>query len=233
MNPSMAPKPNSPWKRLSLQGITASVGISALLGIMALLSGDFGDLQLHVLFTTLTTSGASICALACVTLWEGKGQKYPALPGLVLAIVAAVLVCGGIWTEVEYEAYWKFAVTLTIYAVATAHMCLLNTADLQRSFRWSVNAAYLFTYGLASTLAFMLWAENGSEALYRFIGIQSIITVSLSIAIPVFHKLSSSKPTPNNTPIKMLCPHCQAEQSHPLGQITCQACQKTFKIQIP
>lgn len=223
------------WKRRSLYGVTVSVAVSALLGVIALLSGNFGDLQVKILLTTLTTSGASICALSCMTLWEGRGRKYPALPGVVLAIVAAVLVTLGIWMESEAEAYWKAAITLTLIAVATAHISLLSMARLRRGFAWSVSAAYLFTYALACMISFMLWAELSSDAHYRLVGVLSIAVVSLSIAIPVFHKLSASAPTtnsPTTTLTKMLCPNCTAPQSHPLGQATCPSCQTTFSITI-
>ena len=61
--------------RTALYVMIGSVVLSALLGIFAILSGDWGWYELRILLTTITISGASICILACVALWERKNIK--------------------------------------------------------------------------------------------------------------------------------------------------------------
>ena len=226
------------WKRMSLLATAVSVGLSALLGVGALLTGNFGDVQLRVLFTTLTTSGASICALACLTLWERRAQKYPALPGVVLAILGAILVSTGIWLEIGGEEFWKTSVTVVIFAVATAHISLLATAKLEDRYSWSLPLAHVLVYVPATTLTLLMWAESSNTSSYRLIGTLSILTAAISIAIPIFQKLSTipESPLPNRAatghPIKMLCPNCGAELLHPLGLVTCTQCGTNFELNL-
>ena len=53
------------WRTLSLRALIASVVLAALMGMVAILSGDFGELQARVLLTTLTIGVTSILGLAC------------------------------------------------------------------------------------------------------------------------------------------------------------------------
>ena len=51
-------------KKIALWFLIISVAISAALGILAILTGNFGDFEGRMILTTLTISAASICALA-------------------------------------------------------------------------------------------------------------------------------------------------------------------------
>jgi NADH pyrophosphatase NudC (nudix superfamily) len=63
-------------KRIALRILIGSVAFSALLGIWALLSGDFGEIQAKVMGTSLFISGASI--LFCPGC--GKALESVSLP---------------------------------------------------------------------------------------------------------------------------------------------------------
>ncbi len=54
-----------PLEKWALKVLIVSVGTSALLGVIALLTGEFGESQVKVLFTAMTVAGASIIGLAC------------------------------------------------------------------------------------------------------------------------------------------------------------------------
>jgi len=71
-------------KKVALWFLIVSVAVSAALGILALLTGTFGDFQIRVILTTLTISAASIGALASGALWEGRGRKGLPIVGIVL-----------------------------------------------------------------------------------------------------------------------------------------------------
>ena len=52
-------------KKVALWFLIVSVAISAALGILAILTGNFGDFEMRIILTTLTISAASIGALVC------------------------------------------------------------------------------------------------------------------------------------------------------------------------
>jgi len=96
--------------------LIASVGISGALCILVILSRSWGEWQGRILNTTLTISGASLCALSCAALWERKNRKVVPALGLTLTLIGASLVIGVQWFDIRNGAYW----TLTICAVAGA-----------------------------------------------------------------------------------------------------------------
>ena len=117
-------------KKVALWFLIVSVAISAALGIIVILTGNFGDFEMRIILTTLTISAGSIGALAAGALWEGRGQKELPLLGIVLAVVAALLIITGIWFESSSKEYWKFTSSAGVLAAATTHACLLSLAKL-------------------------------------------------------------------------------------------------------
>src|SRR5262249_45716874 len=143
-------------KRLALWFLIASVGLSAIIGIIAILS-KFGRTEAQILLTTLTVSAASICALACGALWESQRAKILPVAGIVLAISDAALFIVGIWWEAQSEAYWKFSASVGLIAVATAHACLLSLARLAARFAWARIAAFVAAYLLAIFFIYIIY----------------------------------------------------------------------------
>ena len=91
-------------KKLALWFLIISVAISAVLGIIVILTGNFGDFEIRIILTTLTISAASICALASGALWEGRNQRNLPAAGIVLALLAAILLI----TEFGLSPVWWF-----------------------------------------------------------------------------------------------------------------------------
>lgn len=67
-----------PVKQAFLYSLIASVLVSALLGIVAILSGSFGWLEIRIILTTVTIAAASICGLASgAYLGTSAGRLIP------------------------------------------------------------------------------------------------------------------------------------------------------------
>jgi hypothetical protein len=178
-------------KRLFLYLLIASVCLSAFLGIGALLTGSFGWVQVRILLTTVVLTGASICGLGCGALWE-RGRLRPlAAGGIGLATLSAFLLIMGMWTEINSEGYWKTAMSLTVLAIAAAHLSLLSLARLAPRFKWAWVGAYASIIGLALLIDAMIFGEPRSEEImFRVLGVLAIISASFSILIPILHRLS-------------------------------------------
>ncbi len=187
----MSDDPHLSLKKLSLQVLIGSVAVSALLGIFAILSGDFGWIEVRILLTTLTVSAASLCCLSCGALIEARGTRGLPHAGVGLSLVAALLVVGGIWTESDSEFLWKTAVTTATFAVATAHVSLLLLARLAPRFAWARWAAFLVVYGVAAVVTAMVVFEVHDEWMFRLLGVLAILDAAVTIVVPVLHRLSS------------------------------------------
>jgi hypothetical protein len=220
--------------KTALYVMIVSVVLSAILGIIAILSGNWGWYELRILLTTMTISGASICILACVALWERKNTKPLPILGISLSLVGAILMIWGIWTETGGDVFWKLTVSIVVYAIATSHLCLLSLARLSKKYVWVLGVAYLAIYGLATIITWMIVYENSSTEAFQFLGVVSILVGSVSILIPIFQKFSASisDDISSAKAIKIICPQCGNEQVNSLGEITCEKCQSVFVVKI-
>src|SRR5215211_5760284 len=127
---------------------------------MAILSGDWGWYELRILLTSITSSGTSIYSLACVALSERKSIKPLPDLGISLSLVGAILMIWGICSEPDSDTFWKLTVSIVVYAIATAHLCLLSLARLTRSYVWALWLAYWVIYSLATIITWMIVGEN-------------------------------------------------------------------------
>lgn len=182
-------------KRLFLYLLIASVAVSAAMGIGVLLIGEFGELSVRVLMTTLTVTVTSIFGLACGAYYEtGRGRNLP-LAGIVFTIIAAVMTFFIIWNVLDdNQTFIKAATTMMVLSVSASHLSLLSMARLDRRFAWSRIAAFAFVAILDAILLFILWFEpqSDSDVVSRIIGVLSILIASITVMTPVFHKLSST-----------------------------------------
>ena len=88
--------PGFPVKKAFLYALIASVVLGALLGILTILSGRFGWLEIRVLLTTVTIAAASICGLACGAYFSTNRGKALPLAGIGLTLLAAGMILAGI-----------------------------------------------------------------------------------------------------------------------------------------
>ena len=214
-----------------LYALIASVTISGLLGILAILGGG-GDLQGRILATTSTISAASLSSLSCAALWERKRKKVLPVLGVALTVIGGILVIGAVWANVNEQAYWKFTGCVITFAVATSHLSLLSLASLSEKFRLSLIAAYLADYGLASLIAGMILGASPGPFGEKAVGILSIAVASISILTPIFHKLSaaSAREGARRRAGDLMCPCCGTGQPYALGEMTCASCRCVFAV---
>ena len=181
--------------RFFLYLLIASVGLSALIGIGVLLFGDFGTIEVRVLFTTLTVTVASIFGLACGAALNAERARFVAIAGIALSIIAALMSFLIIWDVLDdSEIFIKAFVTALILAAACSHLCLLSLARLDRRFAWTRIAAHVSIWLLTAILLYIVWLEpeGDSDLIYRILGILGIFVGSITVITPVLHRLSST-----------------------------------------
>lgn len=233
---------NIDLRKTSLYALIASVSLSALLLFLMLLPGDFCELGVKVLETTITFSGASLCALPCASLLESRRRKALGIAGVCLATVSVHLsiITIWIWEFDDNDIYMKITICTWFFCVATAHACLLSLARHARRYAWCIPTAYVFVYALAITLSIMIIGEIDDEGMMmRFVGVLSIIVAELSIIVAILHSLSAAdfaqgheKQANTYGSVRMLCPVCGTQQDHSLGEITCIECKSKFTVRV-
>lgn len=180
-------------KKWFLYTLIGSVACSALLGIGAVVWGDFGEIEIRILLTTVTIAAASICGLSCGAVLEsGRASVLPSL-GIGLSLVAACAVILGVWGEFSNHEFWKGTLTFIVLGIACSHASLLLLARLNSSYRWSHPAAQIAIALVAGLLLSMIWGRLDEEAAFRTLGVAAILATTMTVLIPVFHRLSRSE----------------------------------------
>jgi hypothetical protein len=227
-------------KKIALWFLIISVSLSALLGIFAILSGTLGDFEGRIILTTITISAASICALAAGALWESHGSRTLPRIAVVLAILAATLIIIGIWARISGDEFWKFTATIGVLAIASAQACLISLARLAPRFAWTRKVALIAIIFLATQIIFVIYGDVRDESFFKVLGATAILVASLTIMMPIFHRLSrgdligETAFASNDQHLfpTVLCPRCGTSQPSSFTQITCTNCGCRFVVTI-
>jgi hypothetical protein len=223
-------------KRTALRVLIGSVVFSALLGIWALLSGEFGEIQGKVMGTSLSISGASILAMIAGAAWTRS--PYPPLPriGMTLGLLGFGLLIVMMWVEARDETAWKSLGTLLLLAGATAHATLLSLARLRPSHAWLFPAAYVSCAAVSLLVLIGMWGEVEDTTLWRWVGVFSILLCAFTILVPVFQRIGREAPGADgegtSTGAVRFCPGCGA-RVEPLslpGDLVCGTCGETWRL---
>ena len=113
--------------------------------------------------------------------------------GIVLAAAAAAAMLLLIWTEAsDWEVWLQTTLSLGVFAVAVAHVCLLSMAKLAARFEWSLVVAYVVILFVAALLTSMIWFDTSGVDILRILAVAVILDAAVTILIPIFHRLSSA-----------------------------------------
>jgi len=185
-------------KKFFLYLLIASIAFSALVGIAAILFGNFGEFETKVLLTALTVTVTSILGLACGAFLETDRGKILPIAGIFCAILSAILWFVLIWVgTVREDLFVKTLMSATLLAASCSLLSLLSIAKLAKKFIWSHYAACGAVGILTGILLFIIWMnfDPSDNWLARVIGVLSIVVAALTVVTPVFHWLSGKPET--------------------------------------
>lgn len=176
-------------KKLSLKLFIAFLGFTALVAIVAVLRGDFGELERKILTTTATISAASICSMGCAAFVDRRGYVALGLVGIGLSIVTAFLVSAGAWEAFDGDGYWRATGVVATLAVAFPHAFLLTLPDLSRSHRWIQLTAVILIGVLALQIVVAIVGEIDSSLYFRTLTAVAILVGLTTLIVPILVKL--------------------------------------------
>lgn len=174
--------------RAFLATTLASLVVSAAIGIVFLLLGDFGPTHQNILLTALVVGGFSLTGWASVTR-EGSWWMWPLRPlGAATSTVALVVVVLRIWHLVEdANDFWRVLVTLTVLAFSLAHLSLLAGYRPDSRLVWVWRAgAMLAAVAVAFLIIGGMWGyiDTDGEGFYlRLLGIVGILDLMGTLAL--------------------------------------------------
>ena len=189
-------------KKFFLYLLIFSIALSALMGIWAIVSGEFGELQGKILATTTTVVGTSILGLACGAFLESpRSRNFPvfAVPvlGIIATVISALIILWVIWgTSIWDNAeVLKIFFTSLIFAFSFAQLSLLSLAHLSKRFYWVLVTGYIVILSLASITSTIIIFQPDStgDFILRLLGVLGVVDAAITVTIPILHRLSRAE----------------------------------------
>lgn len=221
-------------RRLGLSVFFVSLGVNALLGIVAILAPHFGRTAQHTLVSSLLVTCFLVACLAVAPAWE-RHLLWPVPPLTVL--VAAIALVGGIvavW-EVATGAFGeRLLPSLTIVATAGVIACLLALARLRPPFGPLLYVDLVLLGIGTAMLVRMVWTDGAGSAFTRVLGVVLVLLAAAVVATPVLHWIS--RPTLEAVEAQRadearFCPFCGGRVTASVGApAACRRCGSTYAI---
>lgn len=191
-------------RRAAIVVVIVSLLVAGALGILALLSGQFGETQGRILLTTLAVAAFGLTALCHLAIASHRFRivGYIGIAASVAALVPALVL---IWSWFDLSGstddWFRALGVLTILAVTLAQTNLLLRAA--SSPRTVVRVGLAVTLASAAVVAIMLWLPiltDGSipgadTGYWRFFGVVAIVDVIGTIAVPIIGLVLRGDPT--------------------------------------
>ena len=177
--------------KMALRVLIGAIGLSAVLGIFALLQRDLDGWSFETLLTALSVSAASLLIMANVAGLEKRSVGYLLISGigLLAALVALPVFLFALWLDVDGDGLWRLAASLETISVLAGHSSLLSLRQLSAKYRWLKPIATVLGGALAALVISMIWADDLGEGKLRAAGVLSILLLSVTIAIPISSRL--------------------------------------------
>ena len=171
-------------RRLFLLGAAALACVAALLAIVGLLSGDFGETE-GKLFATIGTTFVAISAVAAGAALLERGVARPlGLAGLVLASAGFLLWTEQVWAEHDSERYWKVLWLLLAWTLA---VLLATTTRLMTRTERLARTLFPATAGAAALAALvatvMILREEGDG--WQLLGVFLVLALLGQVLTPL------------------------------------------------
>ena len=184
-------------RRLFLVAVVVSLCATAVIAIVTLLLGDFGETEGRILLTTAAISLYSLLSLPAGALLD-QGRLQPlALANLALAVLGFLLAMNLVWIQWDDagDASWKSLVVVTAAAGALAQAGGVESRRRDGDPEWvrrlaiaSHASAVLF----AALISIAALEEVEDDGYYRALGVVAVANVLLVALQPVLRRLGGA-----------------------------------------
>ncbi|MEY2533381.1 MAG: hypothetical protein QOF29_1291 [bacterium] len=195
----------SPLWRVVLRLVVGSLLVAGVVASVALLSGDFGDVEGKII--------ASSALLALVSATAGAGltvrRRHAALGigTVALSLVAFALTLGALWLELDSELYWRVTACCAIGALESAHASVVlslrratDPARVVTTTRVVVGAAVVSSVMSLAPVAGLVPGEAVEEGYVRILGVVLVVQLVGTAVAPLLRRLAAGAERPAGAP---------------------------------
>lgn len=182
-------------KKNMLKILIGSLCLSAIVGIVIILLGSFGEIESKILGTTLLVFGYSIPGLCSSTIYEKEKLHYFSIIGIMIALISCLYVICLVWNIFDFNifdsAQWKILWTLNILCWSSGHISLILLINDKNKM---VLTFRLLTVIMSIIIDIMIliptWElYNPSDFYYRLLLVIGILITLGTIGTPILNKI--------------------------------------------
>lgn len=230
--PTRPENPAAPSARLDLfrrvaRWVTlASIFVNALFGVWAV-AGSLGEMESHILFTSLLVTACGAVAVACsAAIPEGRLGPLPII-GIAAVVTGFALLIAALWQDFQPAAVWRSGATLVAVGVWVAYASLLSGVHLHGRYRRLIPTGYVLAAGAGIFLVAVVWGYTPGET-WRLFLIAAVLLGAITVAAPVASRL---RPAREGPPPVRHCPYCGAAVAAARERTTaCPSCRRRFRV---
>jgi hypothetical protein len=182
-------------KRIFLLGAAALASVAALVAIVAVLNGDFGDTEGKIFATLAATFVAGSTAIAGVALLARGASRPLGYVGVFLAVGGYALWAEQIWSQHHSDGYWQL---LTIILAWTLAVLVASTTRLMITAPRLVATLYPATAGAAAlaalTVTLLILREEGDG--WQLFAVLVILALLGEILAPILDRYAAAGDAP-------------------------------------
>jgi peptidoglycan/LPS O-acetylase OafA/YrhL len=193
----------NPESRVVGYGLVALVTLAAVVGIVAVASGDLSDFDCNVLLTLGALAFFNLTGLEGAYVVRRDDAAAP-LGGLTLIVsaVSLALALVAIWQPMDFEggddALWRAMLIGIAWSVALGHVSLLmgrRQAQDRVATKALVATAMGFTVGVASLLTFAIARSDvePGESFWKMVAATAIVAVASTVLGPLVRRLGRDR----------------------------------------
>lgn len=166
-----------------------SIAVGAMLAIVTILAGTWGWFETRVLLTSGTVAGGSMVGMACgAAMSRYRNVWLPAI-GIALGLLGALLILIGMWVELDSADYWRAAASVSVFAVASAHVALLSLARLRLAHGWIQITAGGASLTFAGVLVAIFYSTHVETGTFQLLAVIGIVAAAFTLIVPIVHFL--------------------------------------------
>ena len=195
--------------RLGVRTFTVSVAINAVLGIVALLGGAFGELQGRMLASSVLVSAAMGSVLVNAPAIRRRVVWPVPLFGAIGGAggFAALLLL--VWLGDAAFALVGMAESGLVIGAAATLVAALRLVGPWPGSRWLPAPTNAAIVALATTILAVIWTDGaGGSWAARVIGVESVLVAAGTLLIPVRARFAPEVAGDPTAESPVTCPHC-------------------------
>lgn len=215
------------FRRVARWVTLGSIFVNALFGVWAV-AGSLGEIESHILFTSLLiTAAGAVAVAASVAIPEGRLGPLPVI-GIGCALAGFALLITSLWQDFRPAAVWRAGVTLVAAGIWVAYAALLTGVHLPGRYRRLVPTGCALAAVAGVFLAAVAWGYTPGEA-WRLFLIAAVLLAAVTISVPIASRL---RPLREGPPPVRHCPYCGAPTATAARERTtgCPSCGRRFRV---